>query len=225
MDIRFLGHSAFELSDGGNTVLIDPFLTGNPMAAATADEVNPTLIALTHGHADHFGDTVDIAKRVGCPVVALTEIAKEIGDEGVEVFDPNFGGVVEFDWGWIKMVPAFHTSTTPKGTVTPAGGLLVMMGETLVYHLGDTCLFSDMQLISRRGDHVDVALVPIGGHYTMDRIDAVAAVEFVAPTTVIPCHYDTFPPIKADADAFKADVEVSTAAEVVILAPGETHST
>jgi L-ascorbate metabolism protein UlaG (beta-lactamase superfamily) len=225
MDIRFLGHSAFELSDGGNTVLIDPFLTGNPMGAATADEVNPTLIALTHGHADHFGDTVDIAKRVGCPVVALTEIAKEIGDEGVEVFDPNFGGVVEFDWGWIKMVPAFHTSTTPKGTVTPAGGLLVMMGETLVYHLGDTCLFSDLQLISRRGDHVDVALVPIGGHYTMDRIDAVVAVEFVAPTTVIPCHYDTFPPIKADADAFKADVEVSTAAEVVILAPGETHST
>jgi L-ascorbate metabolism protein UlaG (beta-lactamase superfamily) len=121
------------------------------------------------------------------------------------------------------MVPAFHTSTTPKGTVTPAAGLLVKMGETLVYHLGDTCLFSDMQLISRRGDHVDVALVPIGGHYTMDRIDAVAAVEFVGPTTVIPCHYDTFPPIEADAEAFKADVEDQSSSEVVILAPGESH--
>jgi L-ascorbate metabolism protein UlaG (beta-lactamase superfamily) len=225
MDIRFLGHACFELTDGGTTVLIDPFLTGNPMAAATADEVNPTVIALTHGHADHFGDTVDIAKRTGATVVALTEIASEIGEAGVEsVFDPNFGGVVEFDWGWIKLVPAFHTSTTPKGTVTPAGGLLVKMGETLVYHLGDTALFSDLQLISRRGDHVDVALVPIGGHYTMDRVDAVAAVEFVAPTKVIPCHYDTFPPIEADADQFKADVEMSTAAEVVILAPGETHT-
>ena len=224
MEIRFLGHACFELTEGGTTVLIDPFLTGNPLGAVTADEVSPDLIALTHGHQDHFGDTVDIAKRAGCKVLALTEIAAEIGEEGVEVFDPNFGGVVEFDWGWIKMVPAFHTSTTPKGTVTPAGGLLIKMGETVVYHLGDTCLFSDLQLISRRGDHVDVAIVPIGGHYTMDRIDAVAAVEFVAPSKVIPCHYDTFPPIKADADAFKGDVEMSTAAEVVILTPGETYS-
>jgi len=224
MDIRYLGHSAFELREGATTLLLDPFLTGNPMAAVTADEVSPDLICLTHGHADHFGDTVDIAKRVGCPVLALTEIAEELAGEGLEVFDPNFGGVVEFPWGWVKVVPAFHTSTTPKGTSSPAAGLLVKMGETLVYHLGDTCLFSDLQLISRRGDHVDVALVPIGGHYTMDRVDAVAAVEFVAPTTVIPCHYDTFPPIKADPDQFKADVEVSTAAEVVILTPGETHS-
>ncbi len=225
MDIRYLGHSAFELTEGGTTVLIDPFLTGNPMAAATADEVSPDLIALTHGHQDHFGDAVDIAKRVGCPILALTEIADEIATKDeLDVFDPNLGGVVEFDWGWIKMVPALHTSTTPRGTVTVAAGLLVKMGETLVYHLGDTALFSDMQLIARRGDHVDVAIVPIGGHYTMDRIDAVAAVEFVAPSKVIPCHYDTFPVIASDADAFKTDVEMSTAAEVIILTPGETHT-
>ena len=224
MEIRFLGHAAFSLSEGDTTVVVDPFLTGNPKAAVSADEVEATTILLTHGHADHFGDTVDIAKRAGCKVLALTEIAAEIGEEGVEVFDPNLGGTVKFDWGWVKLVPAWHTSTTPKGTVTPAGGLLIKMGETVVYHLGDTCLFSDLQLISRRGDHVDVAIVPIGGHYTMDRIDAVAAVEFVAPSKVIPCHYDTFPPIKADADAFKADVEVSTAAEVIILTPGETHT-
>ena len=225
MDIRFLGHSCFEFSDGTVTVLVDPFLTGNPKAAVAAGDVSPDVIALTHGHGDHYGDVVDIAKRTGATVVALVEIAAEIGGEGVEdVRDPNIGGTVRFDWGWIKLTPAWHTSTTPKGTVTIPAGLLINIGGKLVYHLGDTALFSDLQLISRRGDHVDVALVPIGGHYTMDRIDAVTAVEFVNPTTVIPCHYDTFPPIETDAEAFKGDVESSTGASVVILAPGESHT-
>jgi len=225
MDIRFLGHSCFELSDGTVTVLVDPFLTGNPKAAVAAGDVSPDVIALTHGHGDHYGDVVDIAKRTGATVVALVEIAAEIGGEGVEdVRDPNIGGTVRFDWGWVKLTPAWHTSTTPKGTVTIPAGLLINIGGKLVYHLGDTALFSDLQLISRRGDHVDVALVPIGGHYTMDRIDAVTAVEFVNPTTVIPCHYDTFPPIETDAEAFKGDVESSTGASVVILAPGESHA-
>src|SRR3954453_12159306 len=225
MDIRFLGHSCFELSDGTVRVLIDPFLTGNPKAAAAADEGQPDVVLLTHGHGDHYGDVVDIAKRTGATVVALVEIAGEIGEQGVEdVRDPNIGGTVKFDWGWVKLVPAWHTSTTPNGTVTVPAGLLVNLGGKLVYHLGDTALFSDLQLISRRGDHVDVAIVPIGGHYTMDRYDAVTAVEFVNPTTVIPCHYDTFPPIETDAEAFRADVESSTGASVVILAPGDTHS-
>ena len=224
MDIQFLGHAAFRISDGNVNVLVDPFLSGNPKAAVSADEVEADAVLLTHGHADHYGDTVDIAKRTGATVVAITEIADEIGKEGVDAVDCNFGGTAKFDWGWVKLVPAFHTSTTPKGTVTPAGGLLINIGGKLVYHLGDTALFSDLQLISRRGDHVDVALVPIGGHYTMDRFDAVTAVEFVNPTTVIPCHYDTFPPIETDAEAFKSDVENNTGASVVILAPGETHS-
>jgi L-ascorbate metabolism protein UlaG (beta-lactamase superfamily) len=225
VEIRFLGHSAVELVSGETRVLIDPFITGNPKAAVEASELEPTHILLTHGHPDHYGDIIDIAKRTGATVVALTEIAGEIGEQGVEnVLDPNFGGTVEFDWGWVKMVPAWHTSTTPNGTVTPPAGLLVMVGDTLVYHLGDTALFSDMQLIARRGDHVDVALVPIGGHYTMDRIDAVTAVEFIEPSTVIPIHYDTMPVIETDAEAFKSDVESQTSAKVVILQPGETHS-
>ena len=225
MDIRFLGHSAFELTDGDTRILIDPFLTGNPKAAVEASELEPTHIFLTHGHQDHYGDIIDIAKRTGATVVALTEIAGEIGEQGVEnVFDPNLGGTVTFDWGWVKLVPAWHTSTTPNGTVNTPAGLLVSLGGTLVYHLGDTCLFSDLQLIARRGDKVDVALVPIGGHYTMDRYDAVTACEFVAATTVIPIHYDTFPPIETDAQAFKADVERETDSTVVILAPGETHT-
>src|SRR3954470_4783519 len=125
MDIRFLGHAAFSLSEGDTTVLIDPFLTGNPKAAASADEVDATTILLSHGHADHIGDTVAIAKRTGAPVVAIVELAGEIGEEGVETFDPNLGGTVEFDWGSVRVTPAWHTSTTPKGTVNTPAGLVI----------------------------------------------------------------------------------------------------
>lgn len=224
VDIRYLGHAAVELKTGDTTVLVDPFLTGNPKAAAKADELEATTILLTHGHADHVGDAVDIAKRTGAPVVAITELAGELGKEGIETIDPNLGGTVKLDWGWVKLVPAWHTSTTPNGTVNTPAGLLISIGDTLIYQLGDTCLFSDLKLIAQRGDKVDVALVPIGGHYTMDRLDAVTAVEFVDPKVVIPIHYDTFPPIETDAQAFKSDVESQTGASCVVLAPGETHS-
>jgi L-ascorbate metabolism protein UlaG (beta-lactamase superfamily) len=223
MEIRFLGHAAFELSEGDTRVLIDPFLTGNPKAAVGPDEVDPTHILLTHGHADHIGDTVELAKRTGAPVVAIVELAGEIADEGVETSDPNLGGTVEYDWGWVRLVPAWHTSTTPKGTVNTPAGLVVNLGGKTVYHLGDTALFSDLRLVGER-DQVDVALMCIGGHYTMDRHDAVAAAALVGAPTVIPCHYDTFPPIETDAEAFKADVEAKTKSSVVVLQPGETHS-
>jgi L-ascorbate metabolism protein UlaG (beta-lactamase superfamily) len=224
MDIRFLGQSAVELTDGDARILVDPFLTGNPKATVAADDLDPTHILLTHGHADHYGDTVEIAKRTGAPVLALVEIANELSELGVEtVHDPNLGGTVGFDWGWVKLVPAWHSSTTPNGTVSPAAGLLIMVGDRLVYHLGDTALFSDLKLIAQRGNHVNVALVPIGGHYTMDRFDAVTACEWVGADEVIPIHYDTFPPIETDAQAFKSDVENATESKVVVLAPGETH--
>jgi L-ascorbate metabolism protein UlaG (beta-lactamase superfamily) len=223
MEIRFLGHAAFSLSDGGTTVLVDPFLTGNPKAAVSAEDVNPTTILLTHGHADHIGDTVAIAKRAGAPVVAIVEIANELGEEGVDVFDPNLGGTVKFDWGWVKLVPAWHTSTTPKGTVNTPAGLVIGIGGKVVYHLGDTGLFSDLQLVKQRDD-IDVALMCIGGHYTMDRHDGVKAAELVGAKQVIPCHYDTFPPIETDAQAFKSDVDSQTSSEVVVLDPGDAHS-
>jgi L-ascorbate metabolism protein UlaG (beta-lactamase superfamily) len=224
VDIRFLGQSCFELKAGGTTVITDPFLTGNPLAAASADEVEPDVILLTHGHGDHLGDTVDIAKRTGATVVAIVELANELSQAGVEnVVDPNFGGTVSFDWGWVKLVPAWHTAVSPSGTAHMPAGLLIHIGDRLVYHLGDTALFSDMQLIAKRGDKVDLALVPIGGHYTMDRFDAVTAVHFIEPQQVIPCHYNTFPPIETDAQAFKQDVQNAGFSEVVVLDPGQSH--
>jgi len=224
MEIRFLGHAAFALEHDGVTVLIDPFLTGNPKAAAGAEEVAADAILLTHGHGDHLGDTVAIAKRTGASVLAIVEIAEELRGDGLEnVHDPNLGGTVSFAWGTAKLVPAWHTSTTPKGTVNTPAGLIVEIGGSTVYHLGDTSLFGDLELIGRR-HAIDVALIPIGGHYTMDREDAVEAARMIGARQVIPCHYDTFPPIVTDAQAFAADVENSTASEVIVLAPGERHA-
>jgi len=226
VDVRYLGHSAFHLSDGSVDVLVDPFLTGNPKAAAGPEEVSADFILLTHGHADHLGDTVDIAKRTGAPVAAIVELANELsGDLGDDhqVLDPNIGGTVKFDWGWVKLVPVWHTAFTPSGTPHIAAGLLIWIGDKLVYHLGDTALFSDLQLIARRGNRVDLALVPIGGHYTMDRFDAVTAVELISPFQVIPVHYQTFPPIDTDAQAFKSDVQNAGFSQVIVLDPGESH--
>lgn len=224
MEVRFLGHACFELSDGDTTVVIDPFLTGNPKAAIAAEDATATAIVLTHGHADHIGDTVAIAKRTGAPVVAIVELAGELAEEGIDVRDPNLGGSVKFDWGWVKLVPAWHTSTTPKGTVNTPAGVVVSIGDTIVYHLGDTCLFSDLQLVGKRAP-IDVALMCIGGHYTMDSSDAVEAAHLVGAKTVIPCHYGTFPLIEADTQAFKSGVESATGSNVVVLEPGQTHAT
>src|ERR1700729_2579720 len=188
MDVRFLGHACFELSDGDTTLLIDPFLTGNPKATISADDAAATTILLTHGHGDHLGDTVAIAKRTGAPVVAIVELAGELGEEGVDVRDPNLGGTVEFDWGWVKLVPAWHTSTTPKGTVNTPAGLVINFKDTIVYHLGDTCLFSDLKLVGKR-QPIDIALMCIGGPYTMDRVDAVDAAELGGAQAGIPGPY------------------------------------
>lgn len=236
MEIKFHGHACFELSDGDVTVLTDPFLKpNNPSAVVSADEVEPTHIAITHGHADHIADAVGLAQRTGAHCIAMVELAEWLSGQGVEsVSDPNLGGTVRFEWGWIKLVPAWHTNTISGSADAPysaeygipignPAGLLINLGGKTVYQTGDTCLFGDMKLIAERNP-VDIALMPIGGHYTMDRHDAVVAAQFIGAETVIPMHYDTFPPIETDSAAFKADVEAQTSSKVVLLKPGETHS-
>jgi L-ascorbate metabolism protein UlaG (beta-lactamase superfamily) len=236
MEIKFHGQSCFELSDGETTVLVDPFLKpNNPAAVHTAEEVEPTHIAISHGHADHMADAVPIAKRTGAHCIGIVELAEWLKGQGVDVVsDPNFGGTVEFDWGYVSIVPAWHTNTLPGSAdapysaehgivLGPPAGLVIKLGGKTVYHAGDTCLFSDMKLIAERSD-IDVFLVPIGGHYTMDRRDAVVAVEFVGAPTVIPMHYNTFPPIETDVGAFKEEVEAKTSSEVIVLEPGQAHS-
>jgi L-ascorbate metabolism protein UlaG (beta-lactamase superfamily) len=237
MEIKFHGHSCFELSEGDVTIVTDPFLKpNNPSADVSAEELEPTHIAITHGHADHVADAIGLAKRTGAHCVAMVELAEWLGNHGVEsISDPNLGGTVRFDWGWIKLVPAWHTNTLPGSNPdalfsaeygTPIGvpaGLLINIGGKTVYQTGDTCLFSDMKLIAERNP-VDIALMPLGGHYPMDRHDAVVAAQFIGAETVIPMHYDTFPPIETDAAAFKADVEAQTSSKVVLLKPGESHS-
>ena len=225
MDIRFIGHATFELTEGLTKVLIDPFLSpNNPAATAGPDDVEPTHIVLTHAHVDHVADAVVVAKRTGAHCIALVETANWLSGKGVEnVSDPNLGGTVAIPGGWVKLVQAFHSSTTPDGVVTYASGAVVNLGGTTAYHLGDTCLFGDLKLIAERTP-VDIAIIPIGGHYTMDRHDAVVAAEMIGAKAVIPCHYNTFPPIETDADAFKEEVESRTGSKVVVLEPGEAHT-
>jgi L-ascorbate metabolism protein UlaG (beta-lactamase superfamily) len=235
-DIRFLGHSCFELSDGEANVLIDPFLKpNNPTATVTAEDVDPTTILITHGHVDHLADAVGVAQRTNATCVAIVELANWLGEQGVEdVLDPNLGGTVDFPWGWAKLVQAFHTSTAPGSDDAPfsptpgtvighAAGWVVNIGGQTVYHLGDTALFGDLALIAR-STPVDVALIPVGGHYTMDRHDAVIAAELIGAKTVIPMHHTTFPPIETDLDAFKEAVESETDSQVVLMEPCDSHT-
>jgi L-ascorbate metabolism protein UlaG (beta-lactamase superfamily) len=225
MKITYIGHSAFALEADGTQVLIDPFITGNPVATIEPSTFSPQTIILTHAHNDHVGDSVDIAKRSNAKVIATFELATWIESQGVPgATGANHGGTIQFEGGSTKLVPAWHTSSyeTENGFVAPGvpAGHIVRFGGKTLYFAGDTCLFGDMALIGEAG--IDVAILPIGDHFTMGPDDAIRAIQFVNPAFVIPCHYNTFPPIRQDGMAFKKRVETDTTAQCLLLNPGET---
>jgi L-ascorbate metabolism protein UlaG (beta-lactamase superfamily) len=226
LTIRYLGHSAFAMNDGTREVLVDPFLTGNPLAAAKQEEFNPVAILLTHAHNDHVGDTVTIAKRSGATTVSTFELGEYLESQGVNANYGNHGGTLKFDGGTAKIVPAWHTSSysTENGVVAPGvpAGLVVHFGGKTIYFAGDTCLFGDMSLIGEEG--LDVAVIPIGDHFTMGPADAVRALKLLKPGVAIPCHYNTFPPLKQDAQAFAREAQEKAGVKVEVLDPGQTYS-
>jgi L-ascorbate metabolism protein UlaG (beta-lactamase superfamily) len=206
MNLTYLGQSGFHVESGEHSLLIDPFLSGNPVATARPEDFSPSYILLTHAHGDHYGDTEAIAKRSGATVVSSAEVATYVGKLGISGHGMNIGGGFDFPFGRVTFTPAWHSNSFPDGTYAgmPSGIVLELEGKCL-YHAGDTALFSDMELIGRKG--LDLALVPIGDNFTMGPKDALEAVKLLRPKRVVPIHYNTFDLIKQDPEAFKASVE------------------
>jgi L-ascorbate metabolism protein UlaG (beta-lactamase superfamily) len=220
--LTWYSHACFLIETGGAKLLTDPFLTGNPLAPVTADEVQPDVILVSHGHNDHVGDTVEIARRTGALVIANFEIVNWLGGKGVQNTHPlHIGGGRDFPWGRIKLTIAHHGSALPDGSNggSPAGFLFTLEGRK-VYHACDTALFMDMKLIGEEG--IDLAILPIGDNFTMGPDDAVRAVKLISPKRVVPIHYNTFDVIRQDADAFAARVEKETKTKARVLKPGES---
>ena len=219
MQLTFLGHACFLLDDGTHKVLIDPHLSGNPLAAARADEVEADFICVTHGHGDHIGDSVEIAKRTGATVFCTVDLAGAVyKPAGVKAMGGNLGGTAPMPFGSIKIFPAIHGSGVAGGL---ACGFVIEMSGKKIYHAGDTALMADMALLEEEG--IDVALLPIGDFYTMGPRDALRAVKMIRPGLTVPMHYNTFPAIRQDPAIFAASVEEAGFAAKV-LNPGDSIS-
>ncbi|MGG0656344.1 metal-dependent hydrolase [Rummeliibacillus pycnus] len=214
MQISYHGHSVVKVKTNGYTILFDPFITGNSLTDLKVEEQKPDVILLTHGHNDHVGDTVEIAKQSGALVIAPYELAVYLSWQGIETHPMHIGGTHQFDFGKVKLTQAFHGSSYTTDdqqiiyTGMPSGILLFVEGKT-IYHAGDTALFSDMKLIGENHP-IDVAFLPIGDNFTMGPEDAARAAQFLKPKEIVPIHYNTFPLIEQNPEEFAEMVSTTS---------------
>ncbi|MEH7254812.1 metal-dependent hydrolase [Neobacillus niacini] len=222
MKVSYHGHSVVQIQISGKRIIIDPFIRGNQLTDLRVDDINPDVILLTHGHNDHVGDTVELAKKSNGLVIANHELSTYLGWQGVKTHGMHIGGAHQFDFGKVKLTQAFHGSSyeTANNELVycgmPAGILFMAEGKT-IYHAGDTGLFSDMKLIGER-HHIDLAFLPIGDNYTMGPEDAAYAAKLLGAETIVPIHYNTFPPIKQDPAHF---IDMLENKNGKVLQPGE----
>ena len=223
MKLTWLGHSCFLLEVAGKRIVVDPFLADNPLAPVKPGDVAADYLLVTHAHFDHIADAAAIAERTGAAVLCNFEISQWLVAQGVaadKAIGMNPGGGVELPFGWAKMTIAHHSSSFADGSYGGvAAGFLLQLGPQRVYIAGDTALFLDMKLIGLGG--LDLAIVPIGDRFTMGPADSIEAVKFLAPRRVVPCHYNTWPPIEQDVQAWAESIRRSTSAEPLVLTPGE----
>lgn len=218
-NVTFLGHSCVRITEGNHSLIVDPFLSGNPLAAEKPEQIDSKWVLVSHGHGDHIGDAIEIAKKNDATIISNNEIANLVGKEGCKFHPMHVGGGFDFEFGRVKLTIAHHGGGYgPDASIYtgPPVGFLIYIGGKTIYHPGDTGLFLDMKLIGEMND-IDLAFLPIGDNFTMGIDDAVKAVEFLNPKKVVPIHFDTFDVIKADPNDFAAKVK---SAEVVVLKPG-----
>lgn len=223
MEISYHGHSFVKIKTADQTILIDPFITGNTLCDLDPETVEADIILLTHGHNDHVGDTFAIAERTGAQIVALNELAVYLNQKGLNAHGMNIGGAYDFDFGRVKYTQAFHSSSYEEEDGTfiytgMPGGILLTIDNKTIYHMGDTALFSDLKLIGEMNE-IDLAFVPIGDNFTMGPEDALVACEWIKAKKVVPVHYNTFPVIEQDGDDFAEKVSPG---EGIALKVGES---